>query len=145
MNFEYRSYPGHVYFGNGKMKQLPGLLKSHQKVMVIATKRLADQVEPLTDALGAERVAWFSKVIQQVPESLVVEAATFRETNRPDILVAIGGGSAIGLAKALALERWIPQVAIPTTFSGSEQTNIYGISSEGVKRTGRHDLSLIHI
>jgi len=107
--------------------------------MVIATKRLAGQVDHLTAALGARRVIQFSNVIQQVPDTLVKEAAAFREEHHPDILVAIGGGSAIGLAKALALAKYIPQIAIPTTFSGSEQTNIYGISSEGAKRTGRDD------
>lgn len=107
--------------------------------MIIATNRLAGQVDRLSTSLGASRVARFSNVIQQVPETLVQEAAAFREENQPDILVAMGGGSAIGLAKAIALRRYIPMVAIPTTFSGSEQTNIYGISSGGAKRTGRDD------
>ena len=139
MNFEYRSYPNQVYFGEGKMKLLPGLLNGYQKVMAIATKRLAGQVDQLAAALGAGRVTWFSNVIQQVPDTVVKEAMGFREEHHPDILIAIGGGSAIGLAKALALAKYIPQVAIPTTFSGSEQTNIYGISSGGAKRTGRDD------
>jgi maleylacetate reductase len=142
MNFEYRSYPNKVYFGEGKMKLLPGLLNGYQKVMVIATSRLASQVDQLEAALGAGRVIRFSTIIQHVPGSLVKEAAAFREAHNADILVAIGGGSAIGLAKALALEKYIPQVAIPTTFSGSEQTNIYGISSAGAKRTGRDDTVL---
>jgi maleylacetate reductase len=33
----------------------------------------------------------------------------------PDAVVAVGGGSAIGLAKAIALERPRPIVAVPTT------------------------------
>lgn len=139
MNFEYRSYPNQVYFGNNKIQLLPGLLDGYQKVLVIVSKRLAIQVDYLRAALGATRVLQFSNIIQQVPDTLVREATEFREENHPDILVAIGGGSAIGLAKALALGKYIPQIAIPTTFSGSEQTNIYGISSAGVKRTGRDD------
>ncbi|CAN5578315.1 maleylacetate reductase [soil metagenome] len=137
MNFEYHSYPNHVYFGNGKINLLPSLLKDYQKVMVIATERLRVHVEQLTNESGKERMVWFSKVIQHVPDTLVTEADAFRADHQPDVLVAIGGGSAIGLAKALALEKWIPQVAVPTTFSGSEQTNIYGISSDGTKKTGR--------
>lgn len=137
MNFEYHSYPNHVHFGTGNMKLLPGMLKAYQKVMVIATGRMGDQVDELKEALGAGRMVWFSKVIQHVPDKLVTEADAFRAAHQPDVLVAIGGGSVIGLAKALALEKWIPQVAVPTTFSGSEQTNIYGISSDGTKKTGR--------
>lgn len=56
---------------------------------------------------------------------------------KPDVLLAFGGGSAIGLAKALALETKLPIVAVPTTYSGSEQTNIWGISSEEGKTTGK--------
>ncbi|SAL51539.1 iron-containing alcohol dehydrogenase [Caballeronia turbans] len=51
--------------------------------------------------------------------------------------MAIGGGSSIGLAKAIALESGIQIVAIPTTYAGSEMTPIYGITENGTKKTGR--------
>jgi alcohol dehydrogenase class IV len=54
-----------------------------------------------------------------------------------DCCVAIGGGSTIGLAKAIALESKIPILAIPTTYAGSEMTPIYGLTEGGVKKTGR--------
>ena len=40
--------------------------------------------------------------------------------------VALGGGIPIGLAKAIALELDVPIVAVPTTYSGSEMTPIWG-------------------
>ncbi len=58
---------------------------------------------------------------------------------RPDLLLSIGGGSATGLAKAIALEYPVPIWAAPTTYSGSEMTNIYGISSSGKKIVGRDE------
>ena len=54
-----------------------------------------------------------------------------------DGCVAVGGGSSIGLAKAIALETGLPIVAVPTTYAGSEMTSIYGLSEAGVKKTGR--------
>jgi maleylacetate reductase len=51
--------------------------------------------------------------------------------------VACGGGSAIGLAKAVALDHSLPIVAIPTTYSGSEMTPIWGMTSGRRKQTGR--------
>jgi maleylacetate reductase len=54
-----------------------------------------------------------------------------------DGLVAVGGGSAIGLAKAVALTSGRPIVAVPTTYAGSEMTSIWGLTDGAVKRTGR--------
>jgi maleylacetate reductase len=51
--------------------------------------------------------------------------------------VALGGGSTIGLGKAIALESGLPIIAIPTTYAGSEMTPIFGVTENGVKRTGR--------
>lgn len=54
-------------------------------------------------------------------------------------ILALGGGAAIGLAKALAVEEGLPFAAIPTTYSGSEMTELYGLSSHGVKTVRRSD------
>jgi maleylacetate reductase len=59
------------------------------------------------------------------------------DRTEPDALLAVGGGSAIGLAKAIALERRLPIVAVPTTYAGSEMTSIWGVTEGEVKRTGR--------
>ena len=53
-----------------------------------------------------------------------------------DSVVAIGGGSTTGLAKAIALEMSLLVLAIPTTYAGSEMTAIYGLTDGGLKRTG---------
>src|SRR5439155_4955356 len=54
-----------------------------------------------------------------------------------DCCVAVGGGSTIGFGKAIALTSGLPVVAVPTTYSGSEMTTIWGISEGGAKKTGR--------
>jgi maleylacetate reductase len=56
-----------------------------------------------------------------------------------DVVVAIGGGSAIGLAKAIALDRRVRIVAVPTTYAGSEATNVWGLTDGSGKRTGTDD------
>ena len=57
--------------------------------------------------------------------------------NNADGLIAVGGGSAIGLAKAIALETGLPILAVPTTYSGSEGTPIFGMTDGERKITGR--------
>lgn len=49
----------------------------------------------------------------------------------------MGGGSTIGFGKAIALSASLPVVAVPTTYSGSEMTTIWGVSEGGTKKTGR--------
>ena len=44
-----------------------------------------------------------------------------------DGLLAVGGGSAIDLAKAVSAETGLPLVSVPTTYSGSEWTGFFGV------------------
>ncbi len=56
---------------------------------------------------------------------------------RADSVVAIGGGSTIGLGKAIALRTDALQLVIPTTYAGSEVTTILGETEKGMKTTQR--------
>jgi maleylacetate reductase len=68
----------------------------------------------------------------------VADAASARAAELgADGCVAVGGGSTIGLGKAVALRHDLPVIAVPTTFAGSEMTSIWGLTESGVKRTGR--------
>src|SRR6185437_14486770 len=54
-----------------------------------------------------------------------------------DGVVSIGGGSTIGLGKAIALRTDLPQIVLPTTYAGSEMTPILGETKDGLKTTQR--------
>lgn len=54
-----------------------------------------------------------------------------------DLVITIGGGSATGLGKIVALDCNIDLLAIPTTYAGSEMTTIWGRTRENRKLTGR--------
>jgi alcohol dehydrogenase class IV len=79
----------------------------------------------------------FSDARLHVPANTVVAASDSAQRSNADSAIAIGGGSTTGLGKALALNMSLPFIAIPTSYSGSEMTNIWGITEDGRKSTGR--------
>src|SRR3546814_10791086 len=82
---------------------------------------------------------WSSDVCSSdlVPVATVDAAAALASALSADCTVAIGGGSTIGLAKALSLRLDLPSLVVPTTYAGSEVTPIWGLTQDGVKTTGR--------
>jgi len=108
-----------------------------KQVLVVVSPSHARTAAVLADQLGTRCVGVYDKVAQHVPVEKAAAATSHTRAVGADACVAIGGGSAIGLAKAIALETGIPIVAIPTTYSGSEMTSIWGLTANGIKRTGR--------
>jgi maleylacetate reductase len=104
--------------------------------LVLSTQGRRQEAEALAKKLGGQ-AAVHAEAAMHVPVENVRAAREAAARHDADCLVAIGGGSTIGLAKAIALERPIPIVAVPTTYSGSEMTPIWGLTEEGRKRTGR--------
>jgi maleylacetate reductase len=139
MEFTYRSYPVIVIFGAGIMEKIAEEIKNKpgNSIMVISSPRYQHIVKQIGN-LSGKNLIHFDQIAQHVPEKLALEAKTkmVKDTN---LLLAIGGGSAIGLAKVLALESGLPLWAVPTTYSGSEMTNIYGISAERGKIVDKSD------
>jgi maleylacetate reductase len=131
-----------VLSGPGSTAQLPGELdaRSLQRVLIVTTARGASEASQLgvTAALGRRVVGVCAKAAPQVPVIQVAAALADVDQLNSDALLAFGGGSAIGLAKAIALERPLPIIAMPTTYSGSEMTSVWGITEGSRKRTGRN-------
>jgi maleylacetate reductase len=105
-----------------------------------------DELEPLLGELGIERpfvVAsdrWadlplpatgrWSEVPTDRIDDVVATAAG------ADGLLAVGGGSAIDLAKAVSAATGLPLVSVPTTYSGSEWTDYFGVRDPGRRMRG---------
>ncbi len=136
-SFVHENPPSRVIFGAGRLDQLPAEIdRLGCKRALIATTSRA-RAEDAVRLLGDRAAGIYDRAVMHVPADTVREARELARRLEADVCVAIGGGSAIGLAKAIALETGLPILAVPTTFSGSEMTPIWGLTDGGAKRTGR--------
>jgi maleylacetate reductase len=104
-------------------------------VLLISTPGRTGMVRDVAGGLNVAGV--FDQAVMHTPIAAVEAARAMATKVQADCCVAIGGGSTIGFGKAIALTSSLPVVAVPTTYSGSEMTNIWGISEGGSKKTGR--------
>jgi maleylacetate reductase len=127
-----------IVFGAGAFERLGDELEERRWLIVHGGSQAAAAAR-LRERLGSRCAGTFGEVRRHVPAELAQRARQRFAELEADGLVAVGGGSAIGLAKAIALTAHVPIVAVPTTYSGSEMTPVYGLTSEGRKQTGRDD------
>lgn len=138
--FTYDALPGRVLFGSGaaRTRLAAELVRLGMgRLLLIASPRERAQAAELAAPFAARVAGVWDELRSHVPLELAEAARERARSLGADGLLALGGGSAIGLAKAIALELGLPIVAVPTTYAGSEMTPIYGLTSGGQKRTGR--------
>ncbi|RDJ93450.1 iron-containing alcohol dehydrogenase, partial [Lacticaseibacillus rhamnosus] len=87
--------------------------------------------------LGSSAITVYDKAAMHTPAPAVRAAVEHATLLDADCLIAIGGGSTIGLAKAIAFGRRLPILAVATTYSGSEVTPIWGYTENGIKHVAR--------
>jgi maleylacetate reductase len=139
--FQYDALPARVVFGAGAIARLPeeAARLRLKRVLIVSTAGQRKLAERAGEILGSLAVGAFSKAVMHTPID-VTEAAMVRVADlRADGIVAVGGGSAIGLSKALALRTDLPQIVVPTTYAGSEATPILGETIADEKRTQRSE------
>lgn len=104
--------------------------------MVIASDQQAELAKVVAQQIPV--VHLHDEVVMHVPADVADRARKAAEDSAADVLVSVGGGSTTGLAKAVALTTGLPIVAVPTTYSGSEATNVWGLTTGDTKTTGVH-------
>src|SRR6476469_9246315 len=138
-DFRYEALPMRVRFGAGAVASLPEELDEIglQRVLVLCSPGQEDTGELVASALGERCVGMRADAVMHVPADVAERARTEAVSMGADGCVAVGGGSAIGLGKAIALKHDLPIVAVPTTYAGSEMTPVWGLTTDGRKETGR--------
>ena len=138
-HFEYKALPWNIVFGLGALAGLPVEMEKLglSRALVLSTPNQAREGQEIVELLGESAVGLFDRAVMHVPIETVEDAITEVHKHHADCSVSLGGGSTTGLGKALALKLDLPNIAIPTTYAGSEMTNIWGITEGGRKVTGR--------
>jgi maleylacetate reductase len=140
MDFVRPPLQGRVVFGAGSVRTLAdhagdlGL----GRLLLVGAASAEPHVTAAHERLGDSAVEVALGARAHVPAEDVESTAQRATDRRCDGIVAIGGGSAIGLAKAVAVRLAVPVVAVPTTYAGSEMTAVYGVTRQGRKHTDRH-------
>lgn len=137
--FVHELHRGRVVFGVGAIVQVASEVTRLQakRVLVIGGGHEQTYADDISADLGATLAGRIDQVVQHVPSDAAADAVSRADALDADLLLTIGGGSSVGLAKAVALRRGLPILAIPTTYAGSEMTTIWGLTENGVKSTGR--------
>ncbi|MEV7326365.1 maleylacetate reductase [Streptomyces sp. NPDC093970] len=138
-SFVHRGQITKVVFGSGTRNLVAAEADALgcRRVLVLCTPGRTDQAEEISDLLGPAVVGTFAEAAPHTPVDVTARAVDHVRAVRADSVLAVGGGSTIGLGKAIALRTGLPQLALPTTYAGSEMTPILGETEDGRKTTRR--------
>ena len=142
--FVYGTLASRVIFGHGTLGELGAELArlDCSRALVLTTPEQEAVAQQAVAAADGRIAGRFAGARMHTPVEVTEQALAVAQAMRADGLVSVGGGSTTGLAKALALRTHLPQIAIPTTYAGSEMTPILGETQDGQKTTRRSDALL---
>lgn len=137
--FVYNGQPSRVVFGAGALQHLERevQLLGASRALVLCTPEQQPLAEVIAQHLGERAAGVYPKAVMHVPAETAAAAVAEAKRVGADCALAVGGGSTTGLGKAIALQSGLPILAIPTTYAGSEMTPIWGLTENGLKKTGR--------
>jgi maleylacetate reductase len=136
-SFTYDALPGRIVFGAGSVDRVADEVDrlGVSRALVFYDLSVKDVGNELVERLGSRVAGEFTDIQQHVPIEVVEKARAVARDVGADCAITVGGGSTTGFGKVVALDPGLPLIAIPTTYAGSEMTPIYGITSDGQKRT----------
>ena len=131
-----------VVFAPGAVSQIgkEAARLKFERALVIATPGSGERLgNRIVEELGARAAGLHAQAVIHVPVAVATAGVEAARGANADGLVAAGGGSAIGLAKAIARETGLAAIAVPTTYSGSEVTAVLGTTDGDRKVTVRDE------
>jgi len=142
--FNYDINPSRILFGAGKLNVVGEEIRrlGKARALILSTPFQRADAQKLMDQLGPLAAGVFSDARMHTPVAVTMNAIETYDALSADCVLAYGGGSTIGLGKAIAYRNDAPQIVVATTYAGSEVTPILGQTENGVKTTVR-DLKIL--
>lgn len=148
-SFSYTTYPQQIIFGAGAIKQMETAVSHLSRLFLLTSPSLRSSgfVAKLETALGSRLIATFDRTAPHVQDTQLAEVVEMAKDLAVDGVIGMGGGSPIGLAKALGhtMQPHLPIIAIPSTYAGSEMTSIFGITHHLPDETRKITVKAPHI
>ncbi len=137
--FIYQTAPVRVRFGAGTLRHVGDEIAAMgaTRALILSTPFQQDDATQLAATLGQRAAGVFAEARMHTPVDVTVRALQAFADCGADCLVSLGGGSTIGLGKAIAWRNDAPHLVVATTYAGSEVTDILGETESGVKTTRR--------
>ena len=136
--FEFNGSPSRVVFGIGTLRSnlLKEVTRQNLKApLILSTPRQEQQLNLIEQLLDGKAAGMFNEAVIHTPVHITEKALEYLKEKNADSIISIGGGSTIGLGKALAVRTGYPHICLPTTYSGTEMTSLLGETRDGVKKT----------
>lgn len=142
-SFTYDQPASRVLFGAGVFARLREEVErlGVKRPLFIATPGRRKDAEKAAGDLGMA-AAIHAEAVMHVPVESIDAAMDRARAHQADSIIAFGGGSAIDLSKAVALNLGLPIAAVPMTYGGSEVTPFYGYTEGGIKK-GKRDRRML--
>lgn len=106
-------------------------------VLILCTPEQISTAETVRDLIGDAAASIYTKATMHTPVGVTDDAVQVARELGVDGIVSVGGGSTVGLGKAISIRTGLPHLCIPTTYAGSEMTPILGETEDGRKTTRR--------
>jgi alcohol dehydrogenase class IV/protocatechuate 3,4-dioxygenase beta subunit len=135
--FTYVGRPTRVIFGTGTLGRVRAEVEQlgRSRALVLGLASRPELTAQVREVLGPLAAGEFTGVVAHTPVEVTETALEVLRHVDADCLIAVGGSSATGLAKALTARTGLPQIVLPTTYAGSEATPVLGETKDGVKTT----------
>jgi|SRR5579871_4421991 len=141
-SFDYTPLQTRVVFGRGTLGRVAAeaeALGCRRAFVVSDSYHGRGAAAAVRQSLGDRAVGFSADAVMHTPVEVTDRVLSSVVEVSADCLISLGGGSTTGLSKALALRTGLPQIAVPTTYAGSEATPILGQTEQGRKTTLRSE------